>query len=122
MLAKITYLKGDISYVEAQGKLDIYSAPDYVEDIKEHMNKKFTKELILEFSKITFIASIGLRAILELYKIMQERKGTLKLKNVNKDVLFAFKISGFDKFLIIENDFDNIEETWYKDSGFLWRL
>ena len=111
MLAKITYLKGDISYVEAQGKLDIYSAPDYVEDIKEHMNKKFTKELILEFSKITFIASIGLRAILELYKIMQERKGTLKLKNVNKDVLFAFKISGFDKFLIIENDSDNIEET-----------
>ena len=42
---------------------------------------------------------------------MQERKGTLKLKNVNKDVLFAFKISGFDKFLIIENDSDNIEET-----------
>ena len=104
MFTKITYLKDAVSYVEAAGKLDIYAAPDYLEKIKEHLKNRYTKELVLEFSEITFIASIGLRTILELHKIMQEKNGILKLKNVTKEVLYSFEITGFDKFLIIEND------------------
>ena len=110
MLVKITALRDAISYVEAEGKLDIYSAPDYLEEVKEYISRSYIKELVLEFSQISYVASIGLRAILELYKIMQERKAVLKLKNVNEEVLYAFKITGFDKFLIIENDSDNENE------------
>ena len=108
MFTKITY-KNAKSYVEAQGKLDIYTAPDYLEEVKEHLSRICTKELVLEFSKISFIASIGLRTILELYKIMQARNGILRLKNVNESVLYAFSITGFDNFLIIENDSESEE-------------
>ena len=110
MFTKITYLKNAVSYVEAEGKLDIYAAPDYLEQIKEHLKNRYTKELVLEFSKITFVASIGLRTILELHKIMQEKRGILKLKNVTKEVLYSFEITGFDKFLIIENDSEKTEK------------
>lgn len=103
MFTKTTCLKNSVLYVEAEGKLDIYSAPDYLEDIKEALSRTFTKELVLEFSKISYAASIGLRTILELYKIMQGKNGILKLKNVNKEVLYAFQLTGFDKFLIIED-------------------
>ena len=104
MLTKVTYIKDTTTYIEAEGKLDIYSAPDYLEEIKDTLKLRYTKELILEFSKITYIASIGLRAILELYNIMQDRNGVLKLKNVNENIMNALKYTGFDKFLIIEND------------------
>lgn len=114
MFTKITYLKDAVSYVEADGILDIYNAPDYLEEIKEHMKNRYTKELVLEFSKIDYVASIGLRAILELHKTMQEKNGTLKLKNVNKEIMHAFNYTGFNKFLIIEND---SEDTLDVDSG-----
>ena len=104
MFTKIEYLNNFVSYVEANGKLDIHHAPDYLDEIKEHLRKKHTKELILEFSKISFVASIGLRIILELYRIMQKQNGRLILKNVNKEVLLTFQTACFDKFLYIEND------------------
>ena len=110
MFTKISYLKDAILYVEAKGKLDIYNAHDYLDEIKECLDRTYTKELVLEFSGISNVASIGLRAILELYKIMQERNCPLILKNVNEEVLYAFKLTGFDKFLIIENDSDAGEE------------
>ena len=114
MFTKIEYLKNSISYVDAEGKLDIHNAPDYLEEIKEHLRRKPTKELDLEFSKISFVASIGLRTILELYRIMQKQNGILKLKNVNQEVLFTFQTTCFDKFLFIENDYDNSEENEIK--------
>lgn len=106
MLTKITYLKNAVLYVKAQGKLDIYNAQDYLDEIKEHL-QKYVKELVLDFSKISYVSSIGLRVILELHKIMQDKKGLLKLKNVDENVLHVFKITGFDKFLTIDNDSDN---------------
>ena len=102
MFTKITHLRNSVTYVEAKGKLDIYNTEDYLEEIKGAI--AYTEELILEFSHITYVTSIGLRAILELQKIMQERDCKLKLKNVNEDVLNVFKITGFDKFLTIVND------------------
>lgn len=106
LFTKITHLENSLLYVEANGKLDIYSAYDYLDEIKEHLSRTYTKELILDFSGIISVASVGLRVILELYKMMHERNRCIKLKNVNEEVLSAFQMTGFDKFLTIENDLD----------------
>ncbi len=98
----VKYLKDAALYVEASGKLDIYNAQDYLDEIKKNLG--FTKELILDFSNIDYIASIGLRAVLELHKIMKEKECPMIIKNVRKDVLNIFKTTGFDSFLNIEND------------------
>ena len=109
MLTKIEHLNS-MSYVEAEGKLDIHNAPDYLVRIKDHLRKTDTTFLILEFSKISFVASTGLRTILELYNIMQRKNGTLKLINVNKEVMLTFQTTCFDEFLFIENDSDKPKE------------
>ena len=116
MLTRIEYLNS-ILYVEADGNLDIHNAPDYLDKIKDYLKITNTKELILEFSKINFVASTGLRVILELYRIMQKRNGILKLKNVNKEVLLTFQTTCFDKFLFIENDSDKSEEKGTQETN-----
>ena len=74
-------------------------------EIKKYINP--IQDLILDFSEISYIASIGLRAVLELYKIMQ-KNGTIKIMNVSDEVMNIFHISGFDKFLNIENNDKNV--------------
>lgn len=91
-------------YVNASGRLDLDSAVEYgvtvknaVEDAPEEI-----KELVLDFSEITFISSFGLKVVLELYKEMQARQGFLKLKNIPEQLKNSFKMVGFDKFLDID--------------------
>ena len=109
MIIQATYSKDAVLYIKASGKLDIYNAPDYLEEVKEQL-KKYANEYVLDFSEITFIASIGLRAILEIYKLTKAKGCSLKLINVNKEILYSFKITGFDEFLTIENEPDNPEQ------------
>ena len=57
--------------------------------------------MILDFSEITFISSFGLKVVLELYKEMQAKQGSLKLKDIPEQLKNSFKMVGFDKFLDI---------------------
>ena len=102
MFVEVKYLDDLKVLVSAEGKLDIYSANDYLEEVKK--NIKFAKELILDFTKITYIASIGLRVILELYTTMKDKNANMIIKNVCEDVMNIFKVTGFIDFLNIEND------------------
>lgn len=104
MFIEVKFLRNAGLLIEAKGRLDIYNTNDYLDEIKKYIN--FTKELILDFSKIEYIASIGLRAILELHKTMQEKNGTMKIKNVSDEIMKIFKITGFNNFLNIENTND----------------
>lgn len=85
-------------YVKASGKLDIDTSAEFgmkVKDALDDMN-----ELVLDFSEITYIASIGLRILLELYQQMS-KQGSMKLINVQEPVLNVLKMTGFNKFLSI---------------------
>ena len=92
-------------YVKALGRLDLDLAVEYGATIKDAIDDApdEIKELVLDFSEITFISSFGLKVVLELYKEMQGKEGGyLKLKNVSNAIMVSFKMVGFDKFLTIE--------------------
>ena len=91
-------------YVVADGRLDLDNAVEYgakIKDAIEDSNEVVTN-VTLDFSKITFISSFGLKVILELYKQLETQNGVLKLKNVSEQLMNSFKMVGFDKFLIFE--------------------
>jgi len=91
-------------FVQASGRLDLDSAVDFgtkVKDTVEDSDVEIT-EVVIDFSQITFISSFGLKIILELYKLMKERNGVLKLKNVSESLMSSFRMVGFDKFLVFE--------------------
>ncbi|MBQ6516503.1 STAS domain-containing protein [bacterium] len=86
--------------IKPVGRLDISSAADFKKEVTETVEKY--KNLILDFSEITFISSIGLSGLLELSRLMNDKHGSMKLINVSFDVMYIFNITGFDKILNIE--------------------
>lgn len=91
-------------YASAAGRLDLDNAVEYGTKIKDYIedSEEVIKEVILDFSEITFISSFGLKVILEIYKQLKSQEGVLKLKNVPEQLMSSFKLVGFDKFLIFE--------------------
>ena len=91
-------------YVQASGRLDLDTAVEYGTKIKDTIedSDEVIKEVILDFSEITFISSFGLKIILELFKLLKSQEGVLKLKGVSEQLMGSFKLVGFDKFLIFE--------------------
>ena len=85
-------------YVKAVGKLDIDNSAEYGMKIKDAIDD--VNELVLDFAEITYVASIGLRILLELYQQMS-KQGSIKLINVQEHVLNVLKTTGFNKFLSI---------------------
>ena len=85
-------------FVQASGKLDIDTSAEYGMKIKDALDD--IDELVLDFSGITYVASIGLRVLLELYQQMS-KQGSIKLINVQEPVLNVLKMTGFNKFLSI---------------------
>lgn len=85
-------------YVKASGKLDIDNSAEFGMKVKDSLDD--VNELILDFSEITYIASIGLRVLLELYQQMS-KQGSIKLINVQEPVMNILKMTGFNKFLSI---------------------
>ena len=85
-------------YVKAAGKLDIDTSAEYGMKIKDSLDD--VNELVLDFAEITYIASIGLRVLLELYQQMS-KQGAIKLINVQEPVMNVLRMTGFNKFLSI---------------------
>ena len=79
----------DMMYVQADGKLDLNTAVVYGTKVKYAVEDSDTdiKEVVLDFSHITFISSLGLKIILDLHNFMQSRGGVLKLKRDRKSVV-----------------------------------
>ena len=85
-------------YVKAVGKLDIDNSAEFGMKVKDALDDK--NELVLDFAEITYIASIGLRVLLELYQQMS-KQGSIKIINVQEQVMNVLKMTGFNKFLSI---------------------
>lgn len=94
----------NMMYVLADGKLDLKTAVEYGRKVKDAVEDSDTdiKELILDFSQITFISSLGLKIVLDLHNYMKSRGSVLKLKSVSDILMNAFKTVCFDDFLVFE--------------------
>lgn len=89
---------------KASGKINLETAVEYGTAIKDAIYDydEEIRELILDFSEITFISSIGLKVVLELYRDMEEKNGVLKITGISAELKKSFDMVGFDKFIIFE--------------------
>jgi anti-sigma B factor antagonist len=95
----IETLENNKLYVKYTGKINIENSNDIKTSIEEKLGN--VKELIFDFSEVSYISSAGLRMIHLIYKTLIEQNGSLYIKNPNKDVRNVFEISGFQTFLNI---------------------
>lgn len=80
------------------GRLDTSTAPQLEESVKDLTN---VKELVLDFAKLEYISSAGLRVLLATQKVMG-KQGSMVIKNVNETIKEVFDITGFGDILTIE--------------------
>ena len=82
-----------------EGRLDTTTAPELEEVVKESVEG--IEELEMDFSKLEYISSAGLRVLLATQKIMSE-KGSMVIKGANETVKEVFDVTGFCDILTIE--------------------
>ena len=88
---------GDTLVLAPEGRLDTLTAPEMEAAIRE--NLKDAAMLVLDFAKLDYISSAGLRVLLTAHK---NTAGKMKITNVNELVREVFDVTGFSDVLTIE--------------------
>ena len=87
--------------VELDGRLDTTTSPELERTLKTEIADN--ENLILDFAKLAYISSAGLRVLLAAQKVMN-RQGTMVIRNVNETIMEVFEVTGFADFLTIETE------------------
>ena len=82
-----------------EGRLDTTTAPQLEKELEEALDK--ADALALDFSKLEYISSAGLRVLLSTQKVMN-RKGGMTIRHVNDVIMEIFEVTGFVDILNIE--------------------
>lgn len=82
------------------GRLDAASAPILERKINS-LIEEHHHHLILDFSRIDYLSSAGMRVLLSTTKKLKSKKGDLVLFSVADEVEEVIKMAGFDKILHI---------------------
>lgn len=85
--------------VALEGRLDTTTSPLLEKELKESIDG--ITELVLDFKKLEYISSAGLRVVLSAQKAMN-KQGKMTIRNVCEDIMEIFEITGFADILSIE--------------------
>lgn len=92
-------LNGTALNIALEGRLDTTTAPELEQALKGDMDA--ATALMLDFAKLDYISSAGLRVLLSAHKAMS-KKGGMKVVNANEMVKEVFDVTGFADILDIE--------------------
>jgi anti-sigma B factor antagonist len=93
-------LQGDKLTISLAGRLDTVTSPDLESELKTALDS--AKELIMDFTKLEYISSAGLRVLLSAHKKMDGKGGKMKLININEMVREVLEVTGFMSVLTVE--------------------
>lgn len=92
-------LENECLTISLEGRLDTTTAPQLEATLKESIDG--VKELVMDFEKLEYISSAGLRVLLSAQKIMS-KQGSMKVINVSDLIKEIFEVTGFIDILTIE--------------------
>ena len=90
----------EITIVQLEGSLDSNTSPQAQQAI-DGILAGGAKKLVVDFSKLDYISSAGLRVLLGTAKKLTASAGTLRLFGLNESVREVFQISGFSTILAV---------------------
>lgn len=90
---------GENLSINLEGRLDTITSPYLEAELKASLNG--VTKLELDFSKLEYLSSAGLRVILSAQKLMN-KQGKMIVKNVNSIIMEVFEVTGFVDILTIE--------------------
>ena len=93
--------KGEVLVLLPVGRLDSGNAGSFESVVMGHI-RSGERRLIVDFSRLDFISSSGMRVLLIAAKALQASKGTLVLCSMKDHIEEVFQISGFSQIIPIE--------------------
>ena len=83
-----------------EGRIDTLTAPEFQKQMEAELGD--VNDLIIDFCKVSYVSSAGLRALLALAQTMEDRDGTIKGVNVSDFLRKAFDLTGFLEILNVD--------------------
>ena len=90
---------GTALIISLEGRLDTMTSPELEAELQKSLSG--ADSLTMDFSKLDYISSAGLRVLLSAHKAMNA-KGSMKVTNVNEIVREVLEVTGFSDILTIE--------------------
>ena len=98
-----TYYKKDKHLVfEIEEEIDEYSVQNLKRRMDNEIQRYMPKEVIFDFSNVSFMDSAGIGLIIGRYKLIDMIGGELKVANVNLQIQKIFEMSGLLKLIPVE--------------------
>ena len=91
-------LQGTTLRVTLEGRLDTTTAPQLEAELKASLDG--ITELDLDFEKLEYLSSAGLRVLLAAQKTMN-KQGSMVIHHVNETIHEVFEVTGFIDILTI---------------------
>lgn len=104
-------LCGDKLTAVLGGDIDHHNGAKIREAIDTRCSQVRPKELVLDFSKVTFMDSSGIGLILGRYRWMQNLGGVVRITNISKRMEQILILSGIDKLVRIEHGEENLSNS-----------
>ncbi len=82
-----------------EGRLDTVTSRDFGRELSAELDN--LTDLVLDFEKLEYISSAGLRVLLTAMNEM-DGKGSMKVVHVNETIMETLEITGFAEDLTIE--------------------
>ncbi len=93
--------EGTKKCIGLDGRLDTTAAPELSAVLEKELSAD-VKQLEIDMSACGYVASSGLRVILQAQKNMNRVGGSMVVKHVNDVVMEVFEMTGFSSILTIE--------------------
>ena len=100
--------RGKALYIQLEGEIDHHSAGDLRERIDLAFDPTDCKQIIFDFSGVTFMDSSGIGMIIGRYKNAKKRGGTVAIAGMRPEIGRIFQISGLAKII---NSYASIEDA-----------
>ena len=85
--------------VSVEGRIDSKIAPEFEKEVKDCFES--FDSMVIDLAQVNYVSSAGLRILLTAHKAMSAKEG-LKVRNVCKEVMAIFNVTGFSGVLGIK--------------------
>lgn len=100
--------KGNVSVVHLNGRFDASSSAHIHDKIMTEIENEGCTDLVLNFEKVDYISSAGLRIAIYVSKHIKKISGNLVICSLNDNIKKIFEISGLYRLFKVT---DNVEEA-----------
>lgn len=98
-----TLIDGARLTVIVDGRMDNNTAAGFDETVRSALSQhEGITEVVLDFGALSYLSSMGLRSLLTLQRLMDQRKMHLTLRNVGSDIMEILNMTGFSHIFDIQ--------------------